>query len=201
MVDEQELLDRVYALLEESEEFWEIEITDDLIESLKMSYLDGLEGAASYIGDLTGVKVELVFDLVDPVALEFIEEHAAEMVRNVNNGTKSYLRTMIYNGVKEGIPEQSLIDGIFENLFQESDFSEQRIRSITRFEIARAQSSAWEKQMDEVGLKTKRWVTIGADACLVCQSNEAMGPQPVDSKPYDNVFGEKTGGPPAHPNI
>ena len=200
MVDE-EFLDKIDELLEESEEFWAIYMADELVGALRMAYLDGLEGAAGYIGELAGVGVKITFDLVDPEVLDFIDERAAEMVRNVNEGTKHFLRTMIYNGVREGIPEQSLIDGIFENLFQESDFSEQRIRSITRFEIARAQSAAWEKQMDEVGLETKRWVTIGADACEVCKANEAMGPQPVRSKPYDNVFGEKCGGPPAHPNF
>lgn len=196
-----ELMDRVDEILDGAEEFWAIDVTDELIDSLKMAYVDGLKGSAKYIGDLSGVALELTFDLVDPVALEFIEDRAAEMVRNVNKGTKHYLRTMIHSGVKEGIPEQELVDGIFKNLFQESDFSEERIRSITRFEIARAQSAAWEKQMDEVGLETKRWVTIGADACEVCKANEAMGPQPVNSKPFDNVFGEKTGGPPAHPHL
>ena len=198
---EEELLDEVDDLLDDSEEFWAIDVTDDLMLALNMGYLAGLEGAAKYIGELAGIGVEIAFDLVDPAVLEFIEERAAEMVRNVNRGTKHYLRSMIYNGVKEGIPEQDLIDGIFENLFQRSDFSEQRIRSITRFEIARAQTAGWEKQMDEVGLKSKRWVTIGEDACPVCKANEAMGPQPVNSKPYDNVFGEKCEGPPAHPNL
>jgi len=200
-VADEELWDRIEEILDDSEEFWTIDVSDELIAALTLAYLDGLEGAAEYIGQLAGVAIELAFDLVDPVALEFIQDRAAEMVRNVNRGTKHYLRTMIYNGLQDGIPEQDLIDGIFENLFEQSEFSEQRIRSITRFETARVQSAAWEKQMDEVGLETKRWVTIGADACEVCKANEAMGPQPVNSKTFDNVFGEKCGGPPAHPNV
>ena len=196
-----DLFEEVDKLLEDSEGFWEIELTDDLLEALREGYADGLRGAALYIGELSGVQVGVTFDVVDPDVLEFLESRGAEMVRNISKGTRHYLRSMIYNGVKEGIPEQDLIDGIFENLFQRSDFSEQRVRSITRFEIARAQTAGWEKQMDEVGLEHKRWVTIGADACIVCKGNEAMDPQPVDSKPYDNVFGEKVGGPPAHPNL
>jgi hypothetical protein len=167
---------------------------------LTLAYMDGLMGAAEYIGSLKGIQLQLSFNVVDPVVLEFIEEHAAEMVRNINKGTRYYLRSMIYGGVKEGIPEEDLIKGITENLFEESDFSEKRVRSIARFEIANAQTSGWEKQMEEVGLKSKQWSTIGKDACQTCLGNEAMGPQKVGSKVYDNVFGEKTGGPPAHPN-
>lgn len=199
MPEENDLLNDIDKMLD-SEEFWAIDVSDEMVMALTLAYTDGLMGAAEYIGSLKGIQLQLSFKVVDPAVLEFIDEHAAEMVRNINKGTRYYLRSMIYGGVEEGIPEGDLINGIMENLFEESDFSEKRVRSIARFEIANAQTYGWEKQMEEVGLDHKQWSTIGKDACPVCPGNEAMGPQKVGSKPYDNVFGEKVGGPPAHPN-
>ena len=197
--EEKELLDEIDKLLEEAEDFWAIDLTDDLVAALTLAYADGLEIAATQIASLQGISVGVSFEVLDPIVLDFIEEHAAEMVRNVNEGTKHYLRSMIYGGVEEAIPIDDLVDAIVENLFEDSDTSAGRIRSICNYEIARAQTFGWIKQCEEVEIKQKLWSTIGRDACSVCLSNEAMGSQPLKSKPYDNVFGEKCEGPPAHP--
>lgn len=199
MLSNEELLDKIDKLLEESEDFWAIDLTDDLGLALALAYADGLEAAATQIASLKGISIGVSFKVVDTIVLDFIKDHAAEMVRNINEGTKYYLRSMIYGGVREAIPIDNLVDAILENLFEDSDFSEGRIRSICNYEIAQAQTFGWIRQCEEVGIEQKQWSTIGEDACEICLANEAMGPQPLGSKPYDNVFGEKCEGPPAHP--
>ena len=201
MADE-ELLDQIDEILDNIDEFWAISVTDDLVGAVILAYTAGLADAATYIAELKGISVGVSFNVVDPEVIEFLKEHAAEMVRNINKGTRFYLRSMIYTGFQEGVGEEDLVKTILEGLFDVSDFSENRVRSIARFEIAKAQTKGWIKQLDEVGVKTKTWITIGPDACEVCKENEAMGPQPVNSKNYLTVFkGEKTDGPPAHPNV
>lgn len=197
----EELLDSIDEILDDIEEFWAIDVTDDLVGALILAYTTGLIDSATHIAELKGIAVEVSFDVVDPEVIKFLEEHAAKMVRNVNKGTRFYLRSMITTGFKEGVSEENLINNILEGLFEEGDFSENRVRSISRFEINRAQSMGWVKQMKEVGVKQKQWFTIGKDACETCKENETMGPVPIDSKVFLTVFGgEKTGYTPAHPN-
>lgn len=195
-----ELADEINDLLDETEEFWAIDATDEVVDALTLAYTAGLAGAATHIAELKGISVGVSFNVTDPEVIEFLEEFAAEMVRNVNKGTKFYLRSMISTGFREGVSEDDLVKTIMDGLFTEGDFTENRVRSICRFEINQAQSRGWVKQMKEVGVKKKAWFTIGEDACEVCKANEAMGAVPIDSKPFDNVFGEKTGNTPAHPN-
>ena len=201
MADE-ELLDQIDTILDDIDEFWAIDVTDELVYALILGYTAGLADSATYIAGLKGLSVGVSFDVTDPEVIKFLKEQAAEMVRSINNGTRFYLRQMISTGFQEGVSEENLVKNILQGLFDVSDFSENRVRSVTRFEITKAQSEGWIKQLNEVGVKTKIWISIGEDACEVCKENEAMGPQPVNAKTYLTVFGgEKTRGPPAHPNL
>jgi hypothetical protein len=95
-----------------------------------------------------------------------------------------------------------LTDRIHADLFglpeeEAGKLNRARIRSIVTTELNRADTFGRLKQMKEVGLKLKRWITRLVDVCNLCIRNESYGSVPMDFL-YEDVFG-KTLGPPGHP--
>lgn len=145
------------------------------------------------------------FSLRDPWTIQLLEEHGAELVTNVNKGTKFYIRQRLVSGVKQGWSNQQIIDDIKDNLFglskvQANKLSDARVKSIVNTEINWANSRATYDQFGNVGLLTKYWRTRGTDdVCPICMGNQALGAVDIDYE-YDTVFDTTTLHPPAHPS-
>lgn len=144
----------------------------------------------------------LAWDMADPRVVELIEDHAAEMVRNVNEGTKYFLRQIIKEGVVEGLGAPELAERISRDLFflpgaEASKFSEERILSIVNYEVNRAMSNAGTLLRGQLGLKYKQWFVNNVSPCEICLGNQAAGIVPATFQ-YDGVFGPILN-PPAHP--
>lgn len=197
----EELLDR--------EDWWRLPsyLEDELLEILQQLYVDGLNAEAGRLqsmrlGHDTPAFMALAWDLQDARVRELIDAHGAEMVRNVNNGTKYYLRQMIKETVEEGLGITESIERIQRDLFglpgdEASKFPRERIMSIVNYETNKAMSGAADTLRRELGLSKKQWFVNNVNPCDICLDNQSKGV--VDKEfQYDGVFGPILY-PPAHP--
>jgi len=213
----------------ERDEWWILDIDEEeIVAILSAAYIIALRNAAEevvndmYIAgvlDSPMLDPNVVFRLTNKSILEELARHAANMVSNVNDGTKYYLRRMLVSGIRQGLTEEEIIariragvdikeildDNVFMQKVSESvksqirDLTEYRIRSIVSFEIGTAEMNAWLKQFKSMGLTQKRWVHYGSDIpCDVCQANIDVGYVPLDYK-FEGVFGPIEA-PLAHPH-
>lgn len=196
-----ELLDR--------EDWWKLplDLEDELLAILDELYVDGLNTEAGRLQSMrmgydTPAFMALAWDLQDARVRELIDAHGAEMVRNVDNGTKYYLRQMIKESVDEGLGITEAVERIQRDLFglpgkEASKFTRERIMSIVNYETNKAMSGAADILRRELGLSKKQWFTNNVSPCDICLDNQAKGV--VDKNfQYDGVFGPILY-PPAHP--
>ena len=179
-------------------------ILEDILTELYFMGLDK-EAARLYAmqyGIKTPTVKRLPWDMADPRVIELIEDHAAEMVVNVNEGTKYYLRQIIKEGVTEGLGAPELAERIGRGLFglpgeEARKLPAERILSIVNYETNRAMSNASTLLRNELGLKYKQWFVNNVSPCDICLDNQAQGIVPSTFL-YDGVFGPILN-PPAHP--
>lgn len=175
-------------------------------------YTEGLRDQPSIIG--------LSFNLKNKRTIKMLEKAAAEMVQQVNNGTKFYLKRIITAGVDEGLSSPAIAQMIREGADVEtvlsqagyrqqvidtvkaevSNMTRNRTNSIVNTEINKAESEGRRLQWRSMGLTKKAWVHTGPDTpCRYCQANIDRGFIDIDM-PFKGVFGEIQG-PPAHPQV
>lgn len=178
-------------------------VMEQILEEL---YYLGLDKEAARIQAMqfgTGPQVKrLPWDMADPRVVELIEDHAAEMVRNVNEGTKFFLRQIIKEGVLEGLGSAAIAERIQRDLFslpgeEAGKFTEDRVLSIVNYEMNRAMSNAGTLLRNALGLTKKQWFVNNVSPCEICLANQALGVVEADFM-YDGVFGPILN-PPAHP--
>lgn len=162
-------------------------------------------------------ELSLSFDLVNRATLNEIDQFAAQLVTNVNEGTKYYLRRILSSSVEEGLSSPKIakliregasvqdilkgdfVDDVITKVKSEiATLTPNRAESIVNTEINRAESFGRLKQWSEMGLTRKFWRTFG-DACPICKSNEGRGFVEM-SHVYEDVF-SGTLAPPAHPQV
>lgn len=229
---DQRVLDELEDLLGK-DEWWALppETQQAILEVLVQAFSEGATVAAEDVQkflyeeglinspDLIGLN----FKLKNPATLAELETNAATLVRQVNDGTKYYLRRIITSGVDEGLASQEIAMRIAEGqsldeILRDSELvpkvvqrarqeieglSDSRIRSIVNTEINRAESEGRLKQWTKQGLTRKRWEHPSARdiPCKVCVSNVDMGYVSMDHK-FNSVFGEGTvQTPPGHPGV
>lgn len=191
---------------------FEVGLEDMALQIIRSLYEEGLR-SEPYL-------INVSFDLVNPVTIAELETRAADLVKWVDQGTKTFIKRIITSGVRQGLSSPKIAQGIREGqaaewILRQDDFmddveqlirtglvemSEARSNSIVNTEINRAENQGKHKQMNESGLTTKKWVHLGergvTDAgnqhpCPVCDANEKLGFVPMDYA-YPTVF--KTGG-------
>ncbi|MCP4363173.1 MAG: hypothetical protein GY796_34665 [Chloroflexi bacterium] len=175
-------------------------------------YTEGLRDQPQIIG--------MSFDLKNPKTIELLEKSAAQLVTNVNDGTKFYLQRIITAGVDEGLSSPAIAEMIREGATAEDilnqagytgrvidtvksevgNMTRARLTSIVNTEINKAESEGRRLQWREMGLTRKQWLHSGLDApCPFCSANIARGFIDIDM-PFVGVFGEIQT-PPAHPTV
>jgi hypothetical protein len=174
--------------------------------------------------DIVGIN----FNLRNRKTIAQLRERAAEMVRRVDEGTKTFLQRMIVSGVRQGLSSPDIARAMREGAVAEdilkmdgftsevidtvlrglTDMSEFRTESITNTEIARAENSGLLGQLEKSGLTQKAWRHFGPEGispsgnlhpCEICSANEALGFVPLDYM-FETVF-EPAATPPAHPSV
>jgi len=180
-------------------------------------YTEGLRDSPNVIG--------LNFNLTNPATLAELERDAAIMVRQVDKGTRFFLKRIITSSVEEGLSSPSIAEliregaGVEEILKTEGytsrvlkqvkrevgGMSKGRANSIVNTEINRAESTGRLKEWEEMGLTRKSWNHSGGtgpgDPCPVCEGNISQGLVEMGFL-YDSVFGDASIlTPPAHPTV
>lgn len=195
---------------------------------LKMGFEDGAVDAIKTVRDLIYAEdiisdpnlISLAFDLSNPETLAQLDEMGAALVTNIDDGTRMYLARTILNGAEQGLSSKNIVGlikegagiadvlkqtGFLENVMaivrkEIAAMSDFRVKTIVDTEITRAESYGRVKEWKEMGLTRKRWQHSGKwDACNLCITNIELGFVPIDYL-YDDVFGGKVLGPPAHPH-
>jgi hypothetical protein len=209
---QQRIEEMLELLLEDMDELEisEEEVLQQIVEIYRIAYEEGLLALAEQVkerlfeqGLSDSPYFEIAFNLTNQGVLDFLTDKAAELVTNINDGTKFFLRKLISEGVERGMSSPEIVDMIQSQLFgldpeEASKLSESRIRSIVNTEINRAESNGRLEQMRKLGFTLKRWITRLIDVCSLCLRNEAEGSVPLDFL-YEDVFGE-TLTPPGHPS-
>jgi hypothetical protein len=194
-------------------EAYEYGLEDMALDITRTLYVEG-------VGASPTLPIGITFDLVHQPTLDILESMAADLVTNVDSGTKFFLKRMITSGVREGLSSPKIADAIrdgerAERILRRDDFvqrvlktindgliemSEYRANSIVNTEISKAENLANLEQLIRVGLKTKQWKHLGESGtteagnvhpCPICEGNEALGVVPIDFA-FPTVF--KTGG-------
>jgi hypothetical protein len=170
--------------------------------------------------------VAISFSLRNRRTLELLDRTAAELVRRIDEGTRTFIRRIIVSGVRQGVasPEiaQALRDGAtaedilrMDGFLDEAidtirsgltDMAEGRTKSIVNTEINRAENTGKLGQMSRSGLRLKAWQHLGprgitaagnVHPCEICAGNEELGFVALDYE-YATVF-EASPFPPGHP--
>lgn len=213
----------------EEEDWWQLDLSDDDVLAILLSaYLLSLRSSADELirelylnGYLASPYLDpsINFSLTNEWVLRQLSEYAADMVRNINDGTKYYLKRILVRSIRDGLSEADIlakiragadIDSILsDNTFMQrmadsvrqdlARLTEDRLKSIISYEISRAENQAYLDQYKRVGLKTKAWEHVGADEpCEHCTENMKAGYVPLDYE-FRSSFGTCEA-PPAHPH-
>jgi hypothetical protein len=216
-----------------SDEWWQTASAWDkaeILEIFKQAYESGLEDQAIaivrtlYEGGLAATPLmspNIAFNLTNTAIQSGLEKAAADLVVNVNSGTKYFIKRILVSAVREGIAQPIIAqairdgvaaaellrrDGFVEPVIQEilsglTEMSEARALSIVHTELNRVANEGTLRQIKEAGLKTKAWFHLGnrgttekgnEHPCPICAGNEELGFVDRDFL-FKTVF--KSGGP------
>lgn len=171
-----------------------------------------------------GSRLDLDFRLRNELALATLEAQAATMVRNVDDGTRYYLKRMIAAGFNEGKSAEEIAARIragenMERILDDGAFltpamasvqadlaamATERVKDIAAFEIRSATESSGLEMMVRAGLTRKHWSHVGHTGgpgpcpCPVCAENDGLGWVPIEYE-YPTAFEDSTH-PPCHPS-
>ncbi|MBU0777628.1 phage head morphogenesis protein, partial [Patescibacteria group bacterium] len=129
------------------------------------------------------------FNLDNPLARAYIDEHGAQLVSKVNDTTKGYIRTIIGNGLDEGWSYDKVAKSLIERF---SEFAigkpQQHIDSRAHGIAVTEIGNAYERgnfiianDLQTAGLAMeKSWLTVGDDLVSApCMANQAQGWIPI----------------------
>lgn len=201
---------------------YEIGLEEEAINIARTLYEDQLVSAPE-------LNVGINFNVTNRGVLDLLEESAADMITNVNEGTKYFIKRIVIGGVREGMARPAIAsairdgeraseilgrEGFMSDVVEEIkmgmiEMSKARAESIVLTEVNRATNMGHLHQDVAVGLKTKIWTHLGERGttkkgnehpCPICTTNEELGFVPNDFM-YKTVFPEGALTPPGHPNV
>lgn len=168
---------------------------------------DGLLfGAKQLLADLgPEISIALKFDLKNPRAVAYLAEHGAELVKGIDETTRDYLRTVITDGVRDGLSYDELARQIIDRYgefavgspLQHID-SRAHLIAVTESGMAYVEGNAIiARDLQDDGLPMeKSWLTVGDGRVDEedCLPNEGQG-----WIPFDDAFQSGHMQPLAHP--
>lgn len=159
------------------------------------------EGAESVLGDL---DIATAFDLRNPRAVQYLQQHGALNVSSINATTRGYLQTLITQAVDEGWSYQRTARAISARYREFAvGVPQQHIRSRAELVAITESGNAYEagssmvvRDLVDGGLRMqKSWLTVGDNRVDPhCKANEAQGW--ID---FDEPFSDGSMQPLAHP--
>jgi len=161
-------------------------------------FLDPIQNAVTASMDaaaeelIADLEVDYTFDLENPLAVEYVEEHGAELVADINSTTRDYLKTVITEGTEQGWSYDRMAKAISDRFV---DFAvgrpQDHIDSRAHLVAVTETGMAYEhgnfivaKDLTKAGLKMeKKWSTMGdSKVDPHCLANEAQGWIPIDKR-------------------
>jgi GNAT superfamily N-acetyltransferase len=170
------------------------ELTVKLQGHLASLYLAGSAQMTSYGKTKLGGKPILYEGPPMRRAMEYAQKHTAQLVKSINDETRSQLRDIIKGSIqdKRGIPgmARDIRKGIDE-------MTSVRSKLIARTESCDSLEQAFMDQSEAIGVTGKEVVVneAGEYPCEICSANAAEGVVPLD-----HVFSSGHTHPPFHPN-
>ena len=203
--------DQILAVFKEA---YELGLEDMAIRIVRALYEEGLASTPVFSPTLS-------FNLVNKRTLSALETAAADMVTNVNDGTKYFIKRITVAGVRQGLARPKIAEAIRDGVKAEQilktegfmddiisqilqgliEMTERRALSIVNTETNRAMNAGHLEQLTRTGLQEKAWKHFGPRGitkkgnihpCPVCTRNEELGFVPKDYL-FETVF--KRGGP------
>lgn len=166
---------------------------DDLVETLTETAQEAAQGAYAQVsvGDLG----DDIFDQLNDRAQSWATDHAADLVSQIDDTTRGYIRDAIASGLEDG----DGLDAIAEDIEDITGFSDYRAMLIATTEITTANSQGalqgYKQASQDNGVTILKSWLITTEACDICQDNADAGP--ID---LDDEFPSGDDAPPAHPN-
>lgn len=133
---------------------------------------------------VAGISVGDATRLANPRAVQWAQDHAAELVKGVENTTRDALNRLVTQAKAEGWSAKQLVDRIVADYA----FSKERATVIARTEGKRASSAgnleSWRASARITGLIYKKRVILGMNEnhCAVCRSAVLEGAIPIDEE-------------------
>lgn len=158
--------------------------TLDVVEkSLKELMREGLvKGARVGIADL---KATIRFDLAHPTAVAYVEDYGADLVRGINDTTRTRVRAIMARAVEEGWSYSRTAEELTD-LYQGFAVGKPQLHIDSRAHLIAVQEAgqAYEagtllvgQELAAMGLEVeKSWLTVGDDRVSeICRTNAAAG--------------------------
>ena len=166
------------------------DLGDDLVPLLVKLTEDGMNQALAQIGHKGDRDLSELGDEVHKNAVEWANEHAAELVKELDKSTRDAMRGSLADSIQAG----DSVQDISKKLVADNAFSKSRAEMIARTETARADIAGNMMGYAKSGVVTGTEWLLGPDACDDCQENADAGVIELgDAYPSgDNC-------PPAHP--
>jgi Phage Mu protein F like protein len=161
-----------------------------------LEYPLGTAASNAAVDTLTSFSLSIannadLFGMTHQAAVDWASNHAAEMVVQISDGTREFVRGTVAQALDEGWSAQQLK----AELRSGYAFSNDRALTIARSEINNAHAQGGLIAAKQSGaVDQKQWLDAG-DSCDDCQGNAAVGPIPIDE---DFPSGHPC--PTAHPN-
>lgn len=173
---------------------FEVDLTHRLQGHLVSIYLKGAAEMTSW--GRTALEAKPILFEGPPMreAINYASKHTAKLVTRMDEETKSRLRDVIANAIKE----KRGVDGLARDIRKEvEDMSRYRSRMIARTETCDALEQSFMDRSKAMGVTGKRWWVFeqGDYPCADCEGNGDEGEVPID-----HVFPSGHTRPPAHPN-
>lgn len=185
-IDDEEATDDMVRILFENYDDWVGIVQNSTPQGLKDIYeTSGKEAIAS-------VDAEGSFDLENPRAVDWLNNHAAEMVTSVVGTTKDKISTLVTNAMDEGLSVTRLPDLIQTIVPDFADWESERIARTETINAFSQGTLEGYKQSDVVD--KKYWIPDEA-ACPICEGNAEDGEIGLDEE-----FSSGVDAPVAHPN-
>lgn len=144
---------------------------------------DGVDAILQIAGiQLPQAKAPNVFRMANPRAVAWAEQHAAELIKGVDDTTRASLNRLIVQAQREGWSMQQTINRITADY----TFSKERASTIARTELKRSSVAGNIESMrataKTTGITIFKRVILGMNEnhCVACSSAVAEGAIPLD---------------------
>jgi hypothetical protein len=139
------------------------------------------------------------FDDTNPIAIDWIQQHAAETIQDINDTTRSDIKDLVAQAFTDQFDVEEL-SGRIEDLIGDSERADLIARTETMRASNEGQSQAWDQATEDgllTGTEDQVWIVTPDDRlCPICEPADGQT-VPLDGR-FD-VGGEEIDGPPAHP--